>query len=576
MSDDINAKKSNELNNSVILENNGAPATTPQNYTSMYEKAMNEKRKKSKEKKDCYEKISVEHNLVIKKILILNIIIALFATFFFAGDNSGYIGLFSFTSIVSLLLLVFLFKENLVENKKAFLWLVPINLIAFSNALFMTNLHYLNIIVIHILFSVMFIQATNTDLKDIFDFTLYISSIKNFIPNFILTNTLFNKGILPQIKNNSLSNLKKIIIGLCLVAPIMFVVLILLSVADKNFAEIVFENSFNLPSYFNKLVYFIIATIIFFLYSSKIIYSKYTPTTEVKKFGFDGIIFSTSLFCLNFIYLIFIYIQAKYFITDGLMVLPEGFTYAEYATHGFQCTFLVTLINFGIIVFVTELTKIKFDNTLFKLNFGLIFLTNTLLIFTAFIRTYMYMDVYGYTSTRLSVILVLLLQFIIMILLLCKIIFKIQFYKVATFVVLGIYLVQAYFANDYVTTYLNFQKFNITSEDIENSDLIAYQVENYEYDDRIYIDEKPLFYTVTTESSEHTLSFPINIDSSAFLWKVAPEKMEEEQREQTMTTRNPYINGRNFFSKTIFERNLEKIYNQTFVYPTLETSTESI
>ncbi len=537
-------------NKNKFIENDTTP-TTPVNQISLYEQAMAEQRKKNQAKKDSYEKVSSEHSEVIKKIFVLNVIVAFLSAFFFAGENKGYIGLFGFTIIVSILLVVFLFKESLVESKKAFLWLVPINLVSFSNALFTTNLRGLNIIVIHILFSVMFVQATNTELKDIFDIRLFLSSLKNFVPNFFLTSTLFKKALVPKEKKQSLSNLKKVLIGLLLVAPVMFVVLILLSIADENFANLFINTEIDFPAYFQKFLYFIFATIIFFLYSSKIIFAKYTSTSEVKKLGFDGIIFSTILFCLNFVYLIFLYIQCKYFITDGLLVLPEGFTYSEYANDGFVATFLVTLINFGIILIVTEFTKIKFDSTVFKINFGLIFITNSLLIFTAFIRTYIYIDVYGYTTTRLSVILVLILQFILMILLLSKVILKTQFYKVATIIIVGIYVLQAYVSNDYIVTHLNFSKFDISADD----DIRKVEYESAGFYERLYEQ-----YVVTKEGTDHTLTFNVNADSTAYILKIKPATLINYEFGET----NPYYSELPFFSRTIFELQLEKELSNSF------------
>ncbi len=558
------------MNEHIEIKNNPTEQATPQpqttvpvNSISLYEQAMAEKRKKTEDKKRNYEKISSEHSEVIKKIFVLNVIVALLSAFFFAGKTLGFIGLFGFTAIISILLVIFLLKESLVESKKSFLWLVPINLIAFSNALFTTNLHWLNIIVIHILFSVMFIQATNTELKDIFDIRLFISSLKNFLPNFLLTSILINKAVVPKEKTKSLSNLKKVVLGLVLVAPVMIIVLILLSIADENFADLLFNNSLDFSIFIWKFIYFVFATLIFFFYSSKIIYAKYVPTPEVKKLGFDGIIFSTALFCLNFIYLIFLYIQAKYFVTNGLLVLPEGFTYSEYANDGFIATFLVTLINFGIIILVTEFTKINFENIVFKINFGLIFLTNSMLIFTAFIRTYIYIDVYGYTTTRLSVILVLILQFILMVLLLSKVILKIQFYKVATFILVGVYILQAYVSNDFVVTHLNFNKFDITAED----DIRKVGYVTSDYYERSY--EK---YEVTKAGTDHKLSFNVNADSSAYILRIKPNVFVSYLFGET----NPYYSTLPFFSRTIFELQLEKELDKSFYdYSPIEDEVES-
>ncbi len=490
----------------------------------------------------------------IKKVLPLNFISALLCTIFFSSENEAYLGFFFFTILISIILLSTLLNNSLIQNKKAFLWLIPINLLSFSNALFSTNTHYLNILVVHILFSIMFVKATNTSFIDIFDIRLVIASFSNFFPSLEIAQVFSTKIIVKNEKRN-FSTLKNIFIGLVIAVPFVFFVLILLSVADNNFAKIT-ENlftNFNIPATFYKVIYFLVALISFYIYSCNIIFKKDKVSKELPKADINSVILSTFLFCLNALYILFLFLQAKYFITGGLFALPDGFTYSQYANDGFFATFIVSLLNFAIILFITEFTKIKFDNIAFKLNFNLIFVSNILLIFTALVRLYIYIDQYGYTVLRQSAFLGLVLELIIMVLLILKLTINIKFYKLAMLSIVTIYLVQAYTANDYINTYLNIKKFDISLEDLEHNNTL----------------DNNAHYTLTDIHSDKSIAIEINTDSCAFMWHYAGELMAKANKTEFVDENGYPLNVRlnnlanlNFLSQTILESKLEKNFNE--------------
>ncbi len=448
----------------------------------------------SKVKKQVLENIVLANTSALKKLIFLDLILALLTTFFFATSNNAYIGFSLYTIIVSAMLYVYLNHHNLVANKSSFLWLVPINLIAFSNALFYTNTHTLNILIVHILFGLMLIKVTNNNFSTIYDLSLLRRIIGNFVPHFNFTGVFLDKVQFTKTNKAVKSNFVHIIIGVIVAIPVIFIVSLLLSNADANFRNIIdniFARDISFDEYLFKLIYFTVAFVIFLFYSTKIFYTKDFLPKEIKKLNLNSVTASTFLILLNIVYILFLYLQLQYIFTDGLFALPSDFTYSEYARDGFFPTFAVTIINLCLITFIIHFTTIDFSNKVFKINFFIMFTSNILLIFNALNRMYLYIVTYGYTTLRMLPTLALFLVLVLMILLGLYIIKKINFYKYALISFIVFYVIQAYTCNDIVTTSLNFNKFNVTFDDLT--------LQNNEY--------------VIITADGHVLEFEENIDT---------------------------------------------------------------
>ncbi len=419
-------------------------------------------------KKQILVKIVTENSTTLKSLLLLDLILALLTTLFFASTNVAYIGFPIYTGIVSVLLYLFLQKHNLVVNKSSFLWLVPINLIAFSNAIFYTNTHGLNIFIVHLLFGLMLIKLTNSNFASIYDLSLLRRMLTNFIPNLSFTGTFFDKVVFSTTNKKTKSSFKHVALGILIALPFLFFVLAFLGEADPNFERIL-ENllSFDvsIEGFLQKTAYFIMALIIFIFYSNKIFSTKEYLPNETKKLNLNSVTISTFLVILNIVYILFLFLQAKYVFTDGFFALPSDFTYAEYARDGFFPTFNVTVINLCLITFIVQFTTVNFSSSFLKANFIVMFVSNILLIFNALNRMYLYIAQYGYTTLRQLPTLALLLILVLMILLGLYILRKINFFKYTVISIVAFYVVQTYTCNDVVSTHLNFNKFNITYED---------------------------------------------------------------------------------------------------------------
>ncbi len=513
-------------------------------------------------KKQVFVNFAKGHSSVLKNLLYLDLILALLTTIFFASTNAAYIGFPIYTALVSGLLYSFLVKNNLVVNKSCFKWLVPINLIAFSNAIFYTNTHELNIFIVHLLFGLMLIKVTNSNFSTIYDLSLLRRMLSNFVPNFSFTGVFFDEVIFTNTNKKTKSSFVQIAMGVLISLPVLFIVLSFLGEADANFEKML-ENFFvfewDIADYIQRFVYFIFAFIIFLLYSNKIFYTKDTLPKETRKFEFSPVTVSTFLVLLNIVYILFLYLQAQYVFTDGLFALPSDFTYAEYARDGFFPTFNVTVINLCLITFIVQFTTINFSSSFLKTNFVIMFVSNILLIFNALNRMYLYIANYGYTTLRLLPTLALLLILVLMILLALYILRKINFFKYAVISFVVFYVVQSYTCNEVVSTHLNFNKFNITYEDFTLADK-----ENL----------NNRYFSLLT-SDGHVIDFERNIDTYWYFSTVNKSLVEDiPMRYYSRVALYNYYGYYNYDSaqgetyKEIYEK--VPFYNKTFLQLALE------
>lgn len=436
-------------------------------------------------------------------LLIVSLIFALLNTVLFSGGTSGYIGMSIYTVIVSIILFIAIRRLDLIKDRSGFLWLIPINLIAISNGIFYTNTHFLNIIAIHLLFSLLIIKVTNINFRNFYNIDLYLAVFRNFVPNFSLSSKAIDTGIFYNRDKKSFTFFKKVLLGVIIAIPFLFIIIILLASADSNF-QFIFDSLLDL-NIFNdvlyRIIYFTFMFCFFTLYGIKAFSLRNEEAKEYKQINFDSTIASTFLLLLNILYIIFLFLQLKYIVKDGIFVLPSGFDYYEYAYAGFFPTFIVTVINLCVVLFMTEFTKIDFRSKFFRLNFYIIFASNFLLILNAINRMYIYIEEYGFTTDRGIATFVLIFEFIVMVLLILKFMRNIQFYKYAFISFVLIYCLQNYICNDYVNTYLNFQKFDISYEDIVKSSL-ANADDNY-------------YWTILKNG--HSLTFNKNIDSCGYI-----------------------------------------------------------
>ena len=199
---------------------------------------------------------------------------------------------------------------------------------------------------------------------------------------------------------------KKILIGVLISVPVLFVVLSLLMSADTEFERMMG----GIPQLF-KLVdeEIIFRTIVVLIYTfaffglMQVLWNKQIKAIVQKEtvqlFKMDAIISITVLVLINAVYLLFTIIQFKYFFSGSLQ---GDFTFAEYARKGFFELLFVTLINLTITVTILNFVKPagNFMKRFIQILLTALVLSSGVMLSSAFIRLSMYEAAYGFTFIR--------------------------------------------------------------------------------------------------------------------------------------------------------------------------------
>lgn len=353
-----------------------------------------------------------------------------------------------FVFIISNIILVYKTK-NL--NKKAYLLLIPIFLILISDLIInidSANM-VLNVVVLPILISIFFFNLLNK--KYTFSFTNVLLLFKLF-PEDVAENMSFFQKIISNMKNKKL---KSIIIGIGVSIPIVVILLLLLTSADLYFSEFI-NTILNIFSFdLGKIFRFVIFFILFFGIGINIMNSKDFEMYENKRINIDSIIITTILSIVNLVFVLFIVSEISK-LTNNFLSLPVEYTFASYAREGFFQLLFVTLINFSIVMFFLYKTKFVEENKIVKyLLLSLIFFS-IILIFNSYYRMFLYIGAYGFTVLRLQVILFLAMELIIFILLIKRVVSKLNKDSLKYFIIMVIfYIINLYLCSDWFIKFLN-------------------------------------------------------------------------------------------------------------------------
>ena len=203
-----------------------------------------------------------------------------------------------------------------------------------------------------------------------------------------------------------------IFLGLLIGTPFIMIVIFLLSSADATFKNI-FDNLFNLDISVPKNIVTLIWSLPMATYLYALIYGSSIEDNS-KSFNIDRFnktmdnaasIPRLSLYTVNAViccfYILFIGIQAIYFIDILGGSLPADFTYSDYARRGFFELLAVALINI-VFIAVAKIFSVKNENNKYlRIHIILNSILTLLLISVAFAKMYLYISTYGLTTLRI-------------------------------------------------------------------------------------------------------------------------------------------------------------------------------
>ena len=191
-----------------------------------------------------------------------------------------------------------------------------------------------------------------------------------------------------------------ILLGLLIAAPLLAIIIVLLSSADFVFQSLL-KDMFRFS--FATCVLVLITFSVGFFASYACLRAFLTRTQEVQikdSQRFEPVIAITVLSVISVVYLVFSGIQIAYLFI-GNMTLPGKYTYAEYAREGFFQLLVVCILNLIIVLF----TLARFgEHPALKGLLCLISACTYIMLASSALRMVMYIDVYYLTRKRVLVL----------------------------------------------------------------------------------------------------------------------------------------------------------------------------
>jgi hypothetical protein len=253
-------------------------------------------------------------------------------------------------------------------------------------------------------------------------------------------------------KSSRRSAAVKVLVTLLVVSPVVLIVLALLSSSDSQFARLLSDFTSLITRQvwqtFFKVILGLLLTFPVFSLLYSLRYGRRPPKHPLDGFllrlgGLDSLITSTALAVFSLIYVLYIALQAKYFFSALGGVLPQGFTYAEYARKGFFELIAVAVINFCLIAATIAFTRRHDGRPTRSCRISVSILTGLtlLLIVTAASKMALYIGRLGLTPLRVYVSFVMILLAAVSVFVLLRMLRpKFPFYRFAAVGAIALYL----------------------------------------------------------------------------------------------------------------------------------------
>lgn len=364
---------------------------------------------------------------------------------------------FYFKSVMFPFLMILISSTILVKdyekiNKKAYLLIIPIVLIIISNLVLKvlkgnldgTN-QLLNIIVLPLLISTYLFMLVRSDFKVSLENMFLVFKL---FPKNLFKNLKFIKIDTKKEKNDKVIN---IIFGTIIGVFISGLILALLTSADAYFDKFLssivtnINVDFNLWYVIKGIIYFVIL----FVIGINLFKNKEIALKESKMSCVNKTVITTMLFIVNFVFVLFLISEISK-LCDNFLKVPKGYIYSSYAREGFFQLLFVTLINFGIILYLIYKTNLVKEDKKVKCLVLSLIAFSIFLIFNSYYRMFLYIGRFGFTNLRLQVILFLFMEFILFGFIIKKIIRGAKKDEMVFLIIMTItYVINLYVCNDW-------------------------------------------------------------------------------------------------------------------------------
>jgi hypothetical protein len=364
---------------------------------------------------------------------------------------------FYFKSVMFPFLMILISSTILVKdyegiNKKAYLLIIPIVLIIISNLVLKvlkgnldgTN-QLLNVVVLPLLISTYLFMLVRSDFKVSLENMFLVFKL---FPKNLFKNLKFIKIDTNKEKNDKVIN---IIFGTIIGVFISGLILVLLTSADAYFDKFLssivtnFNVDFNLWYVIKGIIYFVIL----FVIGINLFKNKEIALKESKMSNINKTVVTTMLFIVNFVFVLFLISEISKLCGNFLKV-PKGYIYSSYAREGFFQLLFVTLINFGIILYLIYKTNLVKEDKKVKCLVLSLIAFSIFLIFNSYYRMFLYIGRFGFTNLRLQVILFLFMEIILFGFIIKKILRDAKKDGIVFLIIMTItYVINLYVCNDW-------------------------------------------------------------------------------------------------------------------------------
>ena len=406
------------------------------------------------------EEDKIIENYILKIVLLITTIASIIITIFTRLQIDEYTK-FIILPITSIILSYTCFVNftNLKINTKAYIYLGIIFLILYSYyivPLAQVN-KYLNIIIVPILTSIYVFSLINPNYKINLNFLRWFFKL---IPGYLFSNTEYIESAVKETKINNNKG-KDALKGLLIAVPILIIIILLLTSADKYFSSFLssifstFKFSFNLNDIIEIGITLVLSFIFIFSTCINIYQMRKAKDFENKKISISNITTYIILGLVNLVYVLFLISEISKLTTNFLNV-PVEYTYANYAREGFFQLLGVSTINFTILLFYNNFANYE-DSKWIKYMLLTIIFFSIFIIINSYYRMGLYIFEYGYTVLRLQVILFLTMELIFFIILIFKFHNKLNKDKPLIYfiIMLVTYLLNIYLCNEYIINQIN-------------------------------------------------------------------------------------------------------------------------
>lgn len=398
---------------------------------------------------------------VLRLLLIITVIASLVITIFTRLNIDSYIR-YVIVPIMTVLTSYTIFVNclHIKLNKKAYIYLGYILLIL--NSYFIVPLadvnKYLNIIVVPILTSIYVFKLINPNYQ--INLNVFRWFVK-LIPGYLFSNTEYIGESVKEFKTKS-DKVKDVLKGLLVGIPLLVVLLLLLTKADKYFSTFIGNifSSFNFEIGFDTIYQIGITLVLSFIFifstCINIYQNRKNKDFEMSKVKVSDTISYVILSLVNLVYVLYLVSEVSKLTTNFLNV-PIEYTYAEYAREGFFELLGVSTINFAILIFYLNFVDNLKDNKWIKYLLLSIVVFSIFIIFNSYYRMGLYIFEYGFTILRLQVILFLALELIFFGFLTMKLNNKLKNSNNLKYLVIMLvtYFLNIYLCNDFFINFVN-------------------------------------------------------------------------------------------------------------------------